>query len=110
MVRAKMRVVRVTVGPLLAAMLLVFCIGLQLLEATGRWDTTFQDAGDEAVIVAVVLCIGAALIVARATRHITSLFAIRLPFLVVRAMPRLLFVPPAGLLTLSVGPPLSLRI
>lgn len=49
----------------LATVLLTLCVGLQTLEASGRWDGSFQDSGDEAVIVAAVLCIGSALIAAR---------------------------------------------
>jgi hypothetical protein len=63
-----MRFVRPTVGKLLAATLLVLCVGLQVLEATGHWDRALKDANDEAVIVVVVLCIGAAVAVAHALR------------------------------------------
>ena len=38
--------------------MLALCLGVQLLEASGRWDRTFHDANDEAAVVAVVLCIG----------------------------------------------------
>ena len=50
---------------LLAALLLTIAIGPQLLELTGRWDRTFQDANDEAGIVAVVFCVGIAIAIAR---------------------------------------------
>jgi hypothetical protein len=63
-----MRLVRPTVGKLLAATLLVLCIGLQVLEATGQWDRALKDANDEAVVVVVVLCIGAAVAMAHALR------------------------------------------
>src|SRR5215831_92141 len=46
---------------LAAAFLLAVAIGVQLLEVSGRWDRTFQDANDEAAIVAIVLCVGLAL-------------------------------------------------
>ena len=49
----------------LGAVLLALCIGVQLLEMSGRWDRTFQDANDEAGIVAIVLCVGVAIAVAR---------------------------------------------
>jgi hypothetical protein len=49
---------------LLAAALLALGIGVQLLEMSGRWDRTFQDANDEAGIVAIVLCVGVAFAVA----------------------------------------------
>ena len=45
--------------------MLVLCIGVQLLEASGRWDRTIPDANDEAGIVAIVLCIGIGVGVAR---------------------------------------------
>src|SRR5438034_4142752 len=61
-----MPAVRPTVGKLLAATLLALCLGVQVLEATGRWDRTIQDTNDEAVIVVVVLCIGAGLTMAGA--------------------------------------------
>jgi hypothetical protein len=67
--RAIIRAVRVTIGKLLAATLLTLCVGVQALEATGRWDRTFQDTGDEAVIVTVVLCVGTALLAAAAIRR-----------------------------------------
>ena len=53
------RALRLTIAKLLTALLLTLGMGVQVLEATGHWDRTFQDAGDEAVIVTVVLCIGA---------------------------------------------------
>jgi hypothetical protein len=55
-----MPLVRPTVGKLLATTLLVLCIGLQVLEASGHWDRALKDSNDEAIIVVVVLCIGAA--------------------------------------------------
>ena len=57
-------VVRRSFGKLLAVTLLALCIGFQVLEASGRWDRTFNDANDEGIIVVVVLCVGAALAVA----------------------------------------------
>ena len=61
-----MPVVRVTVGKVLAATLLVLCIGVQVLEASGHWDRALKDTNDEAIIVMVVLCIGAAVVMAGA--------------------------------------------
>jgi hypothetical protein len=46
------------------AILLTLCVGVHVLELSGRWDRTFQDANDEAGIVGVVLCIGVAVSVA----------------------------------------------
>jgi hypothetical protein len=58
------RAVHGIVGKLFAAALLTLCVGVHVLEMSGRWDRTFQDANDEAGIVAVVLCIGVAVSVA----------------------------------------------
>jgi uncharacterized membrane protein YidH (DUF202 family) len=58
--------VRSTVAKLFVAALVALCIGVQVLEASGHWDRAFQDANDEASIVAVVLCLGAALAIAGA--------------------------------------------
>jgi hypothetical protein len=63
---AMMRLVHSTVGKLFAATLLVLCIGVQVLEASGRWDREIKDTNDEAIIFVVVLCIGAALAAAGA--------------------------------------------
>jgi hypothetical protein len=45
-----------------AAVLVTVAIGVQLLELSGRWDSTLQDANDEAGLVAIVLCVGTALV------------------------------------------------
>ena len=45
-------------------MMLALCVGVHVLEVSGRWDRTFADASDEAAIVAVVLCIGIAISIA----------------------------------------------
>ena len=57
-----MPLVRPTVGKLLAAALLTLCIGVQVLEASGRWNRALKDTNDEAIIVVVVLCIGVAMV------------------------------------------------
>ncbi len=49
----------------LAGALLALCIGVQLLESSGRWDQSLRDANDEAGIVAAVLCVGVAIAIAR---------------------------------------------
>jgi hypothetical protein len=104
-----MRIVRGTIGTLLAATLLTFSIGLQVLETTGRWDRTFQDTGDEAAIVTAVLCIGAALVVAAVTRPHICLVAIEAP--VFRPATGFAFIAPLGAPSLvDASPPLSLRI
>lgn len=105
-----MRLVRGTIGTLFAATLLTLSIGPQVLEATGRWDRTLQDTGDEAAIVAVVLCIGAALVVAAVARPHISLAAIAAP-VVVRPVRGCGFIAPLGAPSLvQASPPLSLRI
>ena len=105
-----MRAVRVTIGTVFAAILLTLCIGLQVLEATGQWDGTLQDTGDEASIIAVVLCIGTALVVAGVKRYRVSLSAIQSRLLVVTSRGSFVSVRPADCWTLGVTPPLSLRI
>jgi len=57
---------------LLAALLLTIAVGVQVLEASGRWDKTIADANDEAGLVAIVLCIGLAIATAAATRAARS--------------------------------------
>ena len=105
-----LRLVRPTIGRVLAAALVVFCIGVQVLEASGRWDHALKDTNDEASIVVVVLCIGAAVAMAGAL-----LARVRLP----RTMSRLVLRAvssspwPASRLAISgscASPPLSLRI
>jgi hypothetical protein len=104
------RVVRVRVSRLLAASLLALCLGVQALEATGRWDRAIQDTGDEAIIVTIVLCIGAALVAARAIRHLLTA-ASPLSAIVAACVSREpVFVPPFPWSAFSTSPPLSLRI
>jgi hypothetical protein len=57
--------VRVVSRKLVVALMLTLCIGLQLLEGSGRWDRTIKDSNDEAGIVAIVLCTGIAILAAR---------------------------------------------
>ena len=104
-----MRVVRFAIGKLLAATLLTLCVGVQALEASGRWDGTFQDSGDEAVIVTVVLCIGSALLVAGVVRpRMAPTTALTTVAVFVTPLPR--SAHPTAHSTASVSPPLSLRI
>jgi hypothetical protein len=63
-----MRLVPRVLGKLLIGAMLILCVGLQVLEATGHWDRALKDTNDEAVIVVVVLCIGAAVAMAHALR------------------------------------------
>jgi len=104
-----MRAVRLSIGKLAAAILLTFCVGVQALEASGRWDRTFQDAGDEAAIITVVLCVGAAVAIARAIRHGASLAALTFAILVVRGSLPLCQRSTAGPIFFP-SPPLSLRV
>ena len=108
--RANMRALRITIGKLFAVALLTLCVGVQALEASGRWDRTFQDSGDEAVLVTVVLCIGAALLAADAIRRRLSPTAIPSAIPRVCSTPRAAFEPPAAGAARSTSPPLSLRI
>ncbi len=104
-----MRAVRI--GKLLATVLLTLCIGVQVLEATGRWDRTIQDTGDEAVIVMVVLCVGAALAVAGTVLLRVQVAPIRSRLLPVPfVMARTAFVSPSSSAIFCASPPLSLRI
>ena len=100
---------RVATGKLLAAALLTLCVGVQALEATGRWDRTFDDTGDEAVVVVVVLCIGAAIAVARATSLHAPLPAVESPVAAVRSV-TMSPARRATSCTFSNSPPLSLRL
>jgi hypothetical protein len=105
-----MRIVRGTVAAWLAPALVTLAIGVQVLEATGRWDRTFQDTGDEAAIVTAVLCIGAALVVAAVTRPHIGLAAIEAP-VAFRPSTGFGFIAPLGAPSLvDASPPLSLRI
>jgi len=105
-----MRALRIVIGKLLAVALLTLCVGVQALEASGRWDRTFQDSGDEAVIVTVALCIGAALLVAGAIRRRLSPTAVPSAIPGVRSTAPAAFEPPAAGSVGSTSPPLSLRI
>lgn len=104
-----MRRLRLILCQWFVAVLVTLCVGVQVLEATGRWDRTLQDTGDEAVVVTIVLCIGAAIGVAGAIRTHVSLSAVRSLFLLVRPTrqrPMSLHLPSP----LYARPPLSLRI
>jgi hypothetical protein len=108
--RAIMRAVHITISRLLAAALLTLCVGVQALEASGRWDRAFQDSGDEAVIVTVTLCIGAALLACGAIRRRLSPTPIpsAMPGIHPTSLPAL--EPSAACSALNTSPPLSLRI
>jgi len=104
-----MRAVRITLGKLFAVALVTLFLGVQVLEATGRWDGTLTDTTDEAVVVAVVLCVGAGIAAARVLCQQLSPSAMRSVIVVIRAASRspALFSPPVAF---CVSPPLRLRI
>ncbi len=102
------RALRIVIGQWLAALLLVLGVGVQVLEVTGHWDRSLQDATDEAAIVAVTFCIGAGVVVARATRTRRPETSNRSRIVCIHSAKRC----PASLRlpTLCASPPLSLRI
>ena len=51
---------RGSAGRLLVAVLLTIAATVCLAELSGRWDQTLKDANDEAGLVSIVLCVGAA--------------------------------------------------
>jgi hypothetical protein len=96
---------------LLAAALLILCVGVHLLEVSGRWDRTLQDANDEAGLVAVVLCIGIAASVARGLLNAIRLVRIATPLAPLSARARVFHAYLAIRLPSSAAsPPLALRI
>jgi len=101
--------VRVAFGTTLAATLVTLCLGLQVLEATGRWDRTFQDTSDEAALVTIVLCIGAAFVVAR-VGHGVSLTRLPARIVAVRPVALPLFAIARIRLAFDASPPVGLRI
>jgi len=60
--------VRGEAGKWIVGLLLAAAIGAQLVELSGHWDLTLSDAGDEAALVAVVLCVGVAFATAAALK------------------------------------------
>jgi hypothetical protein len=107
----RFRVVHGVAGKLFVAFLLTLCVALYLLEMSGRWDRSIQDANDEAGFVAIVLCIGVAVSVAGSlvARMRASRTAARVPLTTLPAPeryehPRIAWPASAS------SPPLSLRI
>ena len=105
-----MRPVRGRIGRSLAATLLALAIGLQLLEASGRWDRTLQDSADETVVVTLVLCVGAALVVAAAARPHISLSPTTAPIAIRLATASTFAAPHRTLSLADTSPPISLRV
>jgi hypothetical protein len=94
---------------LLIAVLLALSVGVQLLEASGRWDHTFADANDEAGIVVVALCIGIAIAVA--ARVLRSIRASHSSIAAIVSSVTAVAPGPAQLVAIhGDSPPLSLRI
>ena len=90
--------------------MLALCVGVQLLEASGRWDDTVQDANDEAGIVAIVLCIGVAIATATAlTRLFASTCHARHTMASASIAVQIVRVP-FNRPVLSLGPPVPLRV
>jgi hypothetical protein len=99
-----------TFGTLIAATILTLCVGLQVLEASGQWDRTLKDAGDEAIVVTIALCIGSALVAARVLRHAFSLSRLPRRLFPVPEAADHRFIPPTAAPACSTSPPASLRI
>ena len=108
--RAMMPVVRPTVGKLLAATLLILCIGVQVLEASGHWDRALKDSNDEAIIVVVVLCIGAAMGAAVAVLARVRPARIISQIVLAGTSPSLWPAPRLAISSSCASPPVSLRI
>src|SRR2546427_5774389 len=99
--------VRRMVGKLFVAGLLTLCLGAQLVELSGRWDHTLQDANDEVGLVAAVLCVGMALTTAGA--FLTRLRGTRLACRKVLAAPTIACGARLIPLTCPNRPPIGLR-
>jgi hypothetical protein len=94
-----------------AAVLLTLCVGVHVLEVSGRWDRTLHDADDEAGVVAIVLCVGLAVAVARMLPKTSGLTLIRTAFMfALTPIAVLPMIAPLVLPTSAAGPPLPLRI
>jgi hypothetical protein len=103
--------VRRLAGKLFVAVLLTLCVGVYVVEMSGRWDRSIQDANDEAGFVAIVLCVGVALSAAGSliTRIRTSRGMARVEFTTLTAL--LCSGDPRGALPVSTSsPPLHIRI
>jgi hypothetical protein len=97
-------------GKLFVTILLTLCVGVHALEVSGRWDRTFQDANDEAGIVAVVLCIGVALSAAGTLLRTLQRSRLRSQFIVLANAVVLPDDSSLALPTSAASPPLPLRI
>ena len=102
---------RSTAGKLFVAMLLTLCVGAYVLEMSGGWDRSIQDANDEAGFVAIVLCVGVALsgVGSLVQRICASRTTVRVRFAAFRALHGR-DCRPVVLLVSANSPPGSLRI
>jgi hypothetical protein len=100
---------RVAVSKRLAMVVVMICVGLQVLEDTGRWDRTLLDSQDEATIVTTVLCIGAAVAVARASRSLISAPGTR-PYAFCAGPAPFRSIVVSDTIPIAAGPPVRLRV
>ena len=104
-------VVRGILTKLFVVGLLSACVGVHVLEASGRWDRSLTDANDEAGIIAIVLCVGVAISFAGTVLKATRLVRLdsRLAL-----MPTNTGVQPTSFVPLAsstpASPPLPLRV
>jgi hypothetical protein len=99
------------VARLFVGALLTICVGIYALEMSGRWDRTFQDADDEAAVVAVVLCVGIAFSLAHRllSRDLTAPHPLPLDGVLPGSVQRT----PRGRTAITISassPPLALRV
>jgi hypothetical protein len=94
---------------LLVTTILTACCALYVAELSGRWDQSLRDANDEAGLVGIVLCVGAA--VASIAAFVARVLPLRRRFGSVASVTcgsiRQVCLLPASLNT---GPPLNLRV
>ncbi len=96
---------------LIAALILTIAVGVQVLEASGRWDGGFADANDEAGLVGVVLCVGIAVAAAAARLTRARPARISITSVVIRSSSGpLSAVTPAPTRSRGSSPPTTLRI
>jgi uncharacterized membrane protein required for colicin V production len=95
----------------IVAAMVALAVGVQILEASGRWDKTLQEANDEAGLVAIVLCIGVAIATANAFRQVIASSTRRVQYLVVSASTAVRFLSNSfDLPPLALSPPILLRV
>ena len=92
------------------ATLLAVCVVVYALDLSGRWDRTIKDANDEAGIVTVVLCVGAA--VAAFGTLVTRVQLLRVARIIRFVVTALVPAAETSIFRLrsTTGPPLALRI